>query len=242
MNSRKKLAKIRFEELVVKDLKEFTIINKPPFISSLEDRNDPVNILSLARSESEHYQICHRIDKETSGIIVLAKTPEAYKNFALQLEKRQVKKVYHAVIHGQHAFQDFEADEPLYTTTNKSRVDFKMGKPCLTLISTIELYKKHTLVKCFPVTGRMHQIRAHLSYHEASIISDASYGGKDAYLSEIKRNFNFDRSGEEHPMIKRVALHAKAIAFRDTKQTVIEVEAPYSKDFEVLVRLLKKFR
>lgn len=241
MNSLKNLRKIKFEDLIIKDLDDYTIINKPPFLSSLEDRNDPINILGLARSENAQYQICHRIDKETSGIIVLAKNPEAYKHFALQLENRQVKKVYHAVIKGKHQFENFEADEPLYTTSNRSRVDFKLGKPSLTLLSTLQLFKKHTLIKCFPVTGRMHQIRAHLAFHEAPIVSDLLYGGKNSYLSEIKRNYKFDNSGEETPMINRVALHAQAIAFKNLKESIVEINADYPKDFNVLLKQLNKY-
>lgn len=241
MNLHKKITTLSFEDLIIEDVDDYTIINKPPFISSLEDRNDSTNILGLARSVNEQYQICHRIDKETSGIIVLAKNPEAYRHFAFQLENRQVKKVYHAVIHGRHQFENFEADEPLYTTTNRSRVDFKLGKSSLTLISTLEHYKNHTLIKCFPVTGRMHQIRTHLAYHKAPIVSDSMYGGKDSYLSDIKRNYKFDRSGEENPMISRVALHAHAIAFKNLKEVTIEISAPYPKDFSVLVKQLRKY-
>ena len=241
MSLPKKLSKIKFSDLIIKDFDDFTIINKPPFVSSLEDRNDPINILSLARSVDEDYQICHRIDKETSGIIVLAKNPEAYKHFSSQLESRQVKKVYHAVIQELHKCEEFEADEPLYTTTNRSRVEFKLGKPSLTLITTMELFKKHSLIKCFPVTGRMHQIRAHLAHHGAPIVSDLNYGGKESFLSELKRNYNFDRSGHESPMINRVALHAQSIAFKNLNDDIVEVDAAYPKDFSVLLKQLRKY-
>ena len=241
MNSLKKLTKLRFEELIIKELDDYLVINKPPFISSLEDRNDSKNILGLARAVNEQFQVCHRLDKETSGVLVLAKHAEAYRHFALQLEKREVKKVYHAVLHGLHKFQDFEADEPLYTTTNRSRVDFKAGKPSLTLISSLELYKRHTLVKCFPFTGRMHQIRAHLAFHEAPILFDKAYGGSESYLSEIKRNFNHSKFEEENPLIKRVALHAKLIAFRDLNDRILEVESEYPKDFNILLKQLRKY-
>ena len=241
MNSHKKYSKISFDDLIVKNLDHYTIVNKPPFISSLEDKNDRTHLLDLARKTDPNYQLCHRLDKETSGVIVLAKTPEAYRNFAMQLEKREVKKVYHAVIHGRHQFHDFEAIEPLVTTSNRSRVDFKLGKPSLTLISTIEIFKKSTLIKCFPLTGRMHQIRVHLSYHEAPLVGDSAYGGQDLFLADHKRNFNIGKYEERRPMIHRVALHANNLAFKDLKGDVVEVEAPYPKDFSVLVKQLKKY-
>ncbi len=241
MNSLKHLAKLQFEDLIIKELDDYLVINKPPFIASLEDRNDTKNILSLAKGVDARFQVGHRLDKETSGVIVLAKHADAYRHFAMQLENREVKKVYHAVLHGLHKFDDFEADEPLYTTTNKSRVDFKVGKPSFTLISSLELFKKHTLVKCFPFTGRMHQIRAHLAYHEAPIVHDHAYGGEASYLSELKRNFKQHKFEDENPLINRVALHAKLIAFKNLKGEIIEVESEYPKDFNVLLKQLRKY-
>ncbi len=237
----KKIRNLTFKDLITFQDEHFTIINKPPFLSSLEDRNDPTNLLVLSRQEIPEAQVCHRLDKETSGTIVVANHNEAYKHFASILEKREVKKVYHAVIDGLHRFENFEADEPIYTTSSKSRVDFKLGKPSLTLIETLELFKKNTLIKCFPVTGRMHQIRVHLAHHEAPISGDPAYGGKRLFLSELKKNFNHKKWEEEKPMINRVALHSFSIAFKSIDGQVIEVESPYPKDFQVLLKQLKKY-
>ena len=241
MNLHRTAKNLRFSDLIIKETDDYTIVNKPPFLSSLEDRSTPIHLLSLAKEVDDEYQLCHRLDKETSGVIVLAKHPEAYRNFAIQLEDREVKKVYHAVLNGLHKFEDFEADEPLYITSNKSRVDFRSGKPSFTLISTLELFKKHSLVKCFPVTGRLHQIRAHLAFHEAPITNDPLYGGEPTYLSQLKKNFNIKKWEEEKPMIDRVALHAHQIAFKDLNGDIIEAEAEYPKDFTVLLKLLQKF-
>jgi len=241
MNLRKELKNLSFSDLIIKETNNYTIVNKPPFLSSLDDRALALNLHSLAKDVNESYQLCHRLDKETSGVIVLAKNPEAYRAFAIQLESRSVKKVYHAVLNGLHKFENFEADEPLYIASNKSRVDFKSGKPCLTLLSTIELFRKNSLVKCFPVTGRLHQIRAHLAFHEAPITNDPLYGGPPSYLSELKRNYNRNKWEEEKPMIERVALHAHQIAFKDLDNQIIQAEAEYPKDFSVLLKLLRKF-
>jgi 23S rRNA pseudouridine955/2504/2580 synthase len=237
----KNLKNISFEDLIIDETKDYALINKPPFIASLDDRAERINLLSLAKEQNEDYQICHRLDKETSGIVVFAKNADAYRNFAMQLENREVKKVYHAVVHGLHQFDDFEADEPLLTTSTKSRVDFRAGKPAFTLISTLERFKKHSLIKCFPVTGRMHQIRAHLAHHEAPIVNDPAYGGEAVFLSELKRKYNQKKWEEENPMINRVALHSYQVAFKDLEGKVVEAEAEYPKDFSVLLKLLRKF-
>lgn len=235
---------LKFEDIILKENDDYVVINKPPYISTLEDRNDPVDILKLAKTYIPDAQVCHRLDKETSGILVIAKNKEAYRHFSILLEKRQVKKVYHAVVDGIHEFDNLEADEPIYSSSNKSKVDFREGKPSLTLFSTVEIYKQHTLLKCFPVTGRLHQIRVHASFHGAPVCGDPDYGGKHIYLSEIKRNYSFSKWREERPLIERVALHAHEIAFQSqnpTKEDIISVEAPYPKDFQVLIKQLGKY-
>lgn len=233
--------KINFKELILHQDDDYTIVNKPPNISCLEDRNTPLNLLALAKEINPDFQICHRLDKETSGVTVFANNNDAYKHFAIQLEDRVVKKVYHAVVSGRHSFEDFAANEPLYTTTNKSRVDFSLGKPSLTLVSTLEIFKKHTLVKCFPVSGRMHQIRAHLAYHECSLVQDINYGGKPIFLSSLKKNYKPKYEQEEKPLISRVALHASEVAFHDLKGDILNIKAVYPKDFSILLKQLKKF-
>lgn len=241
MSSHKPTKRINFQDLILYQDDNYTLVNKPPHLSSLEDRNDPVNLLMLAKKQNENSQVGHRLDKETSGVVVIANHNDAYKHFADQLQNREVKKVYHAVLDGLHKFRDFEADEPLYSSSNKSRVDFRQGKPSLTLIETLEIFKKHTLIKCFPVTGRMHQIRAHLAHHNATIVHDQFYGGETSYLSQLKKNFNQKKWEDERPMIERVALHASAIAFKNLDGSILEMDAPYPKDFEVLLKLLRKY-
>lgn len=237
----KQIKKLTWQDILLHQDEDFSIVNKPAGLSTLDDRANELSILSLARKENADYSPCHRLDKETSGVLIIANHSEPYKYMAQKLEAREVKKVYHAVANGIHSFQDFEAGEPLYSSGNKTRVD-RDGKPSLTLIQTLEVFKKHTLVKCFPVTGRMHQIRVHLAFHNAPIVSDTIYGGRQAFLSELKRNFNQRKFEEENPMIRRLALHAFSITFEHPKTgNLVEIEAPYPKDFDVLVKQLRKF-
>lgn len=237
----KNTLKISWEDLLIQEDENYAFINKPAGLSTLDDRSSKMSVLSLAKEQDKSFTPCHRLDKETSGVLSVAKNEEAYKYFAQRLEAREVKKVYHAVVNGIHDFQNVEADEPLYSSSSKSRVDFN-GKPSLTLIQTLKIYKKHTLVKCFPFTGRMHQIRVHLAFHQAPIVSDSFYGGAPAYLSELKRNFNQKKYEDENPMIRRLALHAFSLSFLDPKtDKTTTIEAPYPKDFAVLVKQLGKF-
>ena len=234
---------VRFKDLILFENDNYIVINKPPYLSTLEDRNDSYNVLSLAKDYWSEAQVCHRLDKETSGALAIAKHPEAYRHFAISLEKRKVKKIYHALLNGIHDFQNVEANQPIHTGNNKSRIDFREGKASMTLIETLEYFKSTTLVKCFPVTGRLHQIRVHLAYLHAPIACDPAYGGEPIFLSSVKKKFKMAKYEEEQPLIKRVALHAFSLAFKDLGEegdAIVEIEAPYPKDFEVLVKQLRK--
>lgn len=229
--------------LIIDESDDYIFINKPPFVSTLADRNDSVTILSLVKKYNDDYQICHRLDKETSGVLLVAKNAEAYRNASMQFEHRQVDKNYHAIVDGLHQFKDEEVNLPLHTTASGYvKISHRQGKIAKTIFNTLETFKKHSLVACKPETGRMHQIRVHLASLNASITGDETYGGQLLYLSSFKKNFVRGKEKEEQPLIKRFALHAKSIILTDLKGNVISAEAPYPKDIEVALKQLKKNR
>ena len=82
-----------FKDLIIFENDDYIVVNKPPFVASLDERSTAgeVNILRLAKQYADDAQVCHRLDKETSGAIVIAKNPDAYRNLAMQFERRKVK-------------------------------------------------------------------------------------------------------------------------------------------------------
>ncbi|MEM6524240.1 MAG: RNA pseudouridine synthase [Bacteroidota bacterium] len=232
--------RIAFTDLIIWEDNDYVVINKPPFISTLQDRNIDYNILSLAKSYVQEAQVGHRLDKETSGALIVAKNPEAYRQISIQFERREVEKEYHAVADGVHAFNDkVVIDRILQLSNGTVRIDRK-GKEAETGFNTLKAYRSHSLILCKPVTGRMHQIRIHLAHHSASITGDAQYGGNPFYLSSVKRNYHVGRWEQEQPLIKRLALHARSVAFKTRDGTIQKVEADYPKDFRVLLLQLEK--
>lgn len=235
------MKKIDFKSLILEETNDYILVNKPPFLSTLEDRVERFSLQRLAQDYFPEAQIAHRLDKETSGILAIAKSPEAYRSIAIQFEKREVNKIYHAVVAGIHNFKEEEINLPIKKlTVGVVRIDKQDGKPSLTRVSTNRTFRKHTLLECKPVTGRMHQIRIHLSSIGVPIVGDKLYHGTDLYLSEIKSNYNLKKWTEEQPLIKRVALHAFRLEFRNLQGDLMKGEAPYPKDFNVLVKQLDK--
>jgi 23S rRNA pseudouridine955/2504/2580 synthase len=236
------MPKINFKGLILFEDKDYIVINKPSYISTLNDRNSEGNsIIEHARKYIPTAQVNHRLDKETSGALAIAKNPAAYRELSIQFEDRKVEKVYHAVAEGLHNFIDIKVDAPILPLVKGFvRIDFREGKPAETVFNTLNTFKRHSLIECKPITGRMHQIRVHLSHIGAPIVSDHRYGGKPLFLSSLKKHFNLKKETEELPLIKRVALHARALSFKLLNKQPITVEAPYPKDLAVLLSQLEK--
>lgn len=232
-----------FKDLIIYEDDDYIVVNKPPFLATLEDRTaHTTNLLKLARQYAPDAQVCHRLDKETSGALAIAKNPEAYRALSMQFEHREVKKVYHAVVWGNHKFEETMVNRGIEIGTKGNARLSPSGKYAETYFTTLENFARHTLVECQPITGRMHQIRLHLAHLRAPIVGDEMYGGKHLYLSSLKRNFNLQKNTEELPLIKRFALHSCQLGFKPMNDDPIIVTAPYPKDFAVLLKQLRQYK
>jgi RluA family pseudouridine synthase len=237
-----KTPKFNFKDAILFEDNDYVLINKPPFISTLDDRVENQNILGIAREYVEDAQVCHRIDKDTSGVLAIAKNPDAYRHLSMQFENREVSKTYHAVVDGIHAFQEKMVEASILKLNDGTVKISKEGKEALTYFTTKATYKEHTLVECHPITGRMHQIRIHLRLLRAPITGDEVYGGKPFFVSSVKRGFNLKKETDELPLIKRMALHAFSLEFALLNHQSVKIEAPYPKDFHALVKQLAENR
>jgi 23S rRNA pseudouridine955/2504/2580 synthase len=237
------MRKISLEDLILFENEDYLVLNKPPFLPSLDERSGQgENLLQTVRRSLPEAQLCHRLDKSTSGAIAVAKNPEAYRHLAIQFENRKVRKIYHAVSNGVHAFEEKVIKLPIYKGRQaEARIDFSEGREAITICNTIRAFRHNSLIECRPLTGRFHQIRVHLAAQSVPLVADKLYGGKDIFLSQYKRHYNLKKWEEERPMIGRAALHARSLTFKGLNQETIEVEAEYPKDFRVLVKLLEDY-
>lgn len=219
---------------------DYIILNKPPGLATLEDRNDPVNLLALVRELEPQAQVGHRLDKDTSGVLVVARHPAAYRHISMQFEGRQVNKTYHAVADGLHRFDAVEVDRAILVQKDGMVRIASAGKAAQTFFQTLETFQFHTLLECRPITGRMHQIRIHAAFLQAPLSGDSLYGGKPVFLSQLKAGFKLKKEAEEEPLMKRMALHAYSIEFQDIEGKNLRFTAPYPKDFRALLNQLQR--
>jgi 23S rRNA pseudouridine955/2504/2580 synthase len=235
------MRKFNLEDIIIFENEAVLAVNKPSGLSTLEDRVDTHNVLSMVKELYPQIKNCHRLDKYTSGVLLFAKNPETYRAISMQFQNREVKKVYHALVHGKTEFEMLEVNVPLSIKSAGNVVfDYKVGKESTTYFNTLKNFRVCSLVECVPVTGRKHQIRVHLKYAKHLIISDEAYGGEPIFLSQIKKNYK-KSEGDERPLINRMALHAYSLDFKLPGQENISVTAPYPKDFRLMLSQLEKY-
>lgn len=228
-----------FDYSVIYSDDDFIVLNKRSGILIAADRYDAdaPRLDLLAEKEFGKLYAVHRIDKDTSGLIIYARTPEAQKNISMQFEKRQVHKVYHALVYGRPLWETLTVTSPLLPdgdSRHRTVVDKKLGKPSVTDFRVIGNCGTFSWIEAKPQTGRTHQIRVHLCSNGFSIVCDPLYGGnqKPVRLSEVKKNWNGDED-EERPLLSRLALHAYKITFtHPTTNQPVTFTAPYPKDMD----------
>jgi len=244
LNSVKKNKRYQFQDLILHENDNLIIINKPSGISSLADRDSTAkSVHELAIGYCPKAILCHRLDKFTTGVMLIAKHEAAYRDITLKFQKRLVKKYYHTLIEGPHDIQDQVVDYGIYNNTKgKVRLDNALGKPALTIFNTLKKFRHYTLLECQPVTGRMHQIRLHLLGVGMPVIGDTLYTGKDIFLSDFKRNYKLDAENDERPLNQGFLLHAARIEFAMPGTEEISIfEAPYQPEFQVVLKVLGKW-
>jgi len=188
----------------------------------------------------------HRLDFETSGIMLLAKTKPVLVDLANQFGSEKPLKTYLAMVHGIPANAHFEADGPIAphpVRPGLMRLDYKEGKKSRTRFELMEAFREYALLCCTPITGRTHQIRVHLKAAGFPLVGDALYGGGLLLLSQLKPDYRLKRDQEERPLMGRVALHATRLTLRHpVSGQTIDIESPWPKEFVVAVKYLRKYR
>lgn len=224
------------------------IAEKPAFMLSIPDRFSPEkeNLLDLLRETREEVFTVHRLDRETSGIILFAKTREAHRDLSLQFEKREVSKKYLALVDGAVMEEEGRIEQPIgESQSHPGKMEItKRGKPSLTLYKVLERFKGYTLVEADIQTGRTHQIRVHFAAIGHPLTVDLLYGQREAFfLSEIKgKKFQLGKYQEERPLMTRTTLHAWRLQFRHPESgEMMDIQSELPKDFAALLNQMRKW-
>jgi len=189
--------------------------------------------------------IVHRLDKNTTGIMLVAKSDEAHWRLSLQFERRTVQKTYLAIVHGNPQLDNDVIDAPIgvhpvvrekfAVFLRENKID--TTKNAVTAYSVAERYGDYALVQLYPKTGRTHQLRVHMSHIGHPIVGDTMYGGR--IISEF--DLTGDPQAPVEPLFVHQALHAWKIKFRHPiRETPMELEAPLPTQFRKVVALLRK--
>ncbi len=214
-------------DCVLYEDKRLLVVNKPTGVAvhgGSGISHGVVELLRHARPDLKDLGLVHRIDRETSGCLVLAKRRSALRELHERFREGQVEKNYLALVVGDWQLGEQRIDVPLYVEHRKKGerhvVVSGNGKAAETRIALSRTYGKYSLLQCAPATGRTHQIRVHLQYAGHPILGDERYGDPDA--NKVAKQFG----------LKRLFLHAQSIAFSDSSGNELHFTAPLSDDLE----------
>ena len=222
--------------------------DKPSGLLVAPDRWDKkrVNLMGLVHDAMGH-QVAnvHRLDADTSGVLLCAKTKPALDFLSGQFQSKTVQKTYHALVAGAPPEDSFTVDRPLREdehTPGRMRAVPKAGKASVTEVKVLARFGRFSSVECHPLTGRTHQIRVHLAYAGYPILNDSFYGDPNVVLllSDLKRGYK--GRDEEKPLITRLALHASVLTVsHPTTRAPVTIRAELPKEFAVALKYLEKF-
>ncbi|HEX5654498.1 MAG TPA: RNA pseudouridine synthase [Chitinophagaceae bacterium] len=238
---------MKFSELVLLENNDFIAINKPSGLLSIPDREGKdISLKTLLKEKYGEIYTVHRLDKETSGLIIFARHEAAHKHLSQQFENRQTKKIYRGLVLGtpQESSGSIHAPIAEHPARNGTMIIHRKGKESLTDYEVLLSFGSYSWLQFRIYTGRTHQIRVHAKEIGHPIVCDPVYGdGKPLLLSSLKhKKFKLSKTElEERPLLNRLALHAATLSFVDLSGTICELEAPLAKDLKATLQQLEKW-
>lgn len=230
---------------LIQETPDWIAVSKAAGVLSIPDReqSEP-SLRDLLAPRYGRLFTVHRLDRETSGLILFARNEESHKFFSGLFEGRQMQKWYVGLVLGSPQPSSGSIIQPIleHPVRKGYMVIHAKGKLAHTDYELVESFTRYSWLRFQIHTGRTHQIRVHAQFLGTPLVADPLYGdGKPFLLSDIKRKFNLSKNEEaEKPLIGRVALHAHQLAFTDADGTHIQLEAPIPKDLEASLKQLRR--
>ena len=227
---------------------DFVAVDKSSGLLTIPDRHNEKQAslyTSLTRKYGKIF-IVHRLDRETSGLLLFAKTEETHKYLSQLFEARNIEKHYLGIVKGSMVNKTGTINEPIaeHPYNKGQMIIAKKGKPSVTDYEVLESYGIYSLLDFNIHSGRTHQIRVHAKSVGHPLICDVLYGdGKPVLLSSFKKKYKLSiNEEEEKPLISRLGLHSYRLTFKDIHGIEHSIEAPLPKDMRALLNQLKKNR
>jgi RluA family pseudouridine synthase len=244
-------------EIIYQD-DDIIVINKPAGVSVTKDRTGQAQLTDILAGQltsavCSQLRLVHRLDKDTSGVMLLAKNVEAQTKFTTYFEKREVKKTYLAIVTGFVPAPQGTIDAPLTRDPKNPAlmcIAKKKGKAAVTNWQLLADFGSTALLAVHPLTGRTHQIRVHLPSIALPLAIDPLYGSsRPLFLSDFKSNYRLAKGQTEKPLIERLTLHAYQIEFPqfaypiENRKSKIEnyFVAGLDKKFAACLKMLTKY-
>ncbi len=223
---------------------DILVINKPAgLVVHPAAGNHDGTLLNALLHHNEHAHllpragIVHRLDKDTTGLMVVSKNLDAYYHLVEQLSDHSMGRTYHAIASG-----EMISGQTIDVPIGRHKIDRKkmsaqaIGKPAITHYRILDHYRGHTLIECQLETGRTHQIRVHMNFVHHPLFGDSTYGWRLKLPSKMVPEL-----AEELRQFKRQALHAKKLELTHPKtEKRMVFECDYPKDFENLIKTFKE--
>ncbi|HEX2608877.1 MAG TPA: RluA family pseudouridine synthase [Flavisolibacter sp.] len=236
---------LKIEDSILFENDDFVVINKPSGLLSIPDRfGKDISVKQLLKDKYGGIFTVHRLDRDTSGLVVFAKNEAMHKHLSQQFEGRETTKIYNGLVLGVPVSKSGTINEPISEHPVKKGVMtvYKKGKESITEYEVLESYRFFSWMQFHILTGRTHQIRVHMKHIGHPIACDELYGdGKPIFISQLKPRYNLSQSEEaERPLLSRLALHAAQLTFKGTDGSLFHYEAPLPKDLKAILQQLGK--
>lgn len=231
---------------IIFENEDFIAVNKASGLLSIPDRiGEEISLKNILKAKYGNIYTVHRLDKDTSGVIVFAKTEEAHKELSQLFEGREMEKYYAGLVYGNMHHSSGSIDAPIMEHPGKvsKMMTHAKGKASLTDYEVLESFRLFSWVKFRIYTGRTHQIRVHMQHIGHSIVCDEIYGDpKPVLLSSLKKNYKLAKNTEEErPILSRLGLHSSQLKFKWRGQD-FDFEAPLPKDLRATLQQLRKWK
>lgn len=238
---------MKINDFIIAETNDWIALNKPSGLLSIPDRKGKdISLKKLLIEKYGNIFTVHRLDRDTSGLIIFAKTEEAHRHFSQQFEERQTEKIYQGLVLGSLSDKKGIINAPIAEHPVKKGLMtvYRKGKEAITDYEVLEDFKVFSWTQFQIHTGRTHQIRVHAKHIGHPIVCDELYGdGKPILLSSLKHKFKLSKNEfDERPILNRLALHAINLQLTDRNSEFIKLEAPLPKDLRAVLQQLRKLK